>query len=55
MMDDKRLAAEKQVLSAKLPSNSYRFMDMETSCPYIVLAAQTNGGNIYTLRKMVRG
>lgn len=50
MMDDKRLEAEKQVLASKLPSNSYRFMDMNTSCPYIVMAAKTNSGNIYTVR-----
>ena len=50
MMDDKRLEAEKQVLSSKLPSNSYRFMDMSTSCPYIVMAAKTNSGNVYTVR-----
>ena len=50
MMDNKRLEAEKQVLASKLPTNSYRFMDMGTSCPYIVMAAKTNGGNVYTVR-----
>ena len=49
-MDDKRLAAEKRVLASKLPSNSYRFMDMETDNPYIVMAGKTNNGNIYTIR-----
>ena len=25
-------------------------MDMSTSCPYIVMAAKTNSGNVYTVR-----
>ena len=50
MMDDKRLEAEKEVLATRLPSSSYRFMDMDTSCPYIVMAAKTNSGKIYTIR-----
>jgi hypothetical protein len=50
MMDDKRLEAEKQVLASQLPSNSYRFMDMDTSKPYLVVAAKTSLGNLYTLR-----
>ena len=49
-MDAERLKAEKLVLERKLPSNIYRFMDMDTSMPYIVMAAKTNRGNIYTLR-----
>lgn len=50
MMDSERLKAEKLVLEKKLPSNAYRFMDMDTDFPYIVMAAKTNRGNIYTLR-----
>ena len=50
MMDEKRLNAEKEVLSAKLPANSYKFMDMDSPNPYVVLAAKTNNGNIYTIR-----
>lgn len=50
MMDDKRLAAEKRVLASKLPVSSYRFMDMDTDNPFIVMAAKTNSGNVYTIR-----
>ena len=50
MMDSERLKAEKQVLEKKLPSNAYRFMDMDTDLPYIVIGAKTNRGNIYTIR-----
>ena len=50
MMDKERLRAEQDVLSRKLPGHDYRFLDMETSKPYIVLPARTNRGNIYTIR-----
>lgn len=50
MIDSERLKAEKQVLEKKLPSNAYRFMDMDTDLPYIVIGAKTNRGNIYTIR-----
>lgn len=50
MIDNERYQAEQMVLRAKLPSSAYRFMDMNTSHPYIVLAARTNAGNVYTLR-----
>lgn len=50
MMKYNRFKAEQEVLEAKLPSNIYRFMDMNTSRPYLVMAARTNRGNVYTLR-----
>ena len=50
MMDEKRLSAEKKVLAFKLPPSSYKFMDMDTNNPYIVMAAKTNSGIIYTIR-----
>lgn len=50
MMDRERLNLEKEVLAKKLPSNTYRFMDMDSTKPYIVMGAKTNCGNIYTLR-----
>ncbi len=50
MMKNSRYKAEQEVLEAKLPSNIYRFMDMNTSKPYLVMAGRTNSGNIYTLR-----
>lgn len=55
MMDAERLKAEKNVLEKKLPSNVYQFMDMDTDLPYIVMAAKTNRGNIYTLRMYLDG
>ena len=33
-----------------MPEQLYRFIDMETELPYIVMAAKTNRGNLYTLR-----
>ena len=33
MMKNSRYKAEQEVLEAKLPSNIYRFMDMNTSKP----------------------
>ncbi len=50
MMNYERLQAEKNVLARKLPSNLYVFKDMNTSKPYILMAARTNRGNVYTLR-----
>lgn len=50
MMTEERLNLEKQVLASKLPKNSYRFMDMDSDNPYLVMAAKTNSGNIYTVR-----
>jgi hypothetical protein len=50
MMDNERYQAEQMVLRAKLPANAYRFMDMGTARPYILMAARTNNGHVYTLR-----
>ena len=50
MMKHSRYQAEIKVLEEKLPSNIYRFMDMNTAKPYLAMAARTNCGNIYTLR-----
>ncbi len=50
MITNDRLELEKSVLERKLPSNAYKFMDIGTDKPYLVIAAKTNRGNIYTLR-----
>ena len=50
MMDSERYRLELQVLQQKLPSNLYRFCDMDKPWPYVVLGARTNRGNVYTLR-----
>ena len=49
-MDKERLRAEQDILERKMPENSYRFMDLDTTKPYLVLAVKTNRGNVYTLR-----
>lgn len=50
MMTKERYALELLVLQQKLQPNLYRFMDTNTSEPYLIMAARTNRGNIYTLR-----
>jgi len=50
MMTSERYALELSVLQEKLQPNLYRFMDMDKTTPYLVMAARTNRGNIYTLR-----
>lgn len=49
-MDDTRYQAELKVLQGKLSPNLYHFKDMNTTKPYIVMAAKTNNDNLYTLR-----
>ncbi len=50
MMDNQRYEAEKGVLIEKLGSNLVKFMDMNTSRPYVLMGARTNRGNTYTLK-----
>ena len=49
-MTTDRLNLEKSVLQRYLPSNTYVFRDISTSSPYVLMAAKTNRGNVYTLR-----
>ena len=49
-MTTERLNLEKSVLQRYLPSNTYVFKDISSSSPYILMAARTNRGNVYTLR-----
>lgn len=49
-MDSRRYQAELSVLNRKLAPNLFRFIDMDTDSPYVVIAARTNQGNVYTLR-----
>ena len=49
-MTSDRLNLEKRVLQRYLPSNTYVFKDLSTESPYLLMAAKTNRGNIYTLR-----
>lgn len=49
-MDQRRFNAEDRVLRDNLGASRYRFMDMDTSEPYIAMAAKTENGKLYTLR-----
>lgn len=49
-MTTDRFNLEKRVLQRYLPDNTYVFKDISTSHPYILLAAKTNRGHVYTLR-----
>ena len=50
MMTIDRLNAEANLLNRKLPSGVWKFMDMKTATPYLVIAAKTNRGILYTIR-----
>ena len=50
MIDSSRQQLETRVLLKYLPAKVFRFMDIGTSKPYLVCAAKTNNGKIYTLR-----
>lgn len=49
-MTKQRLELEKKVLELHLPKSAFVFRDIETSTPYVMFAANTNSGNIYTIR-----
>lgn len=51
-MDNERYNAERTLLSSKLPSNAFRFFNMEGGAggeQYLRIGARTNSGNVYTL------
>ena len=50
MLDATRLHMEQEVLNYYLPSSAYRFMDMNTANPYLVMGVMTNHGKSYTIR-----
>ena len=54
-MTSERYSEELSVLRRKLSPNLFRFLDMGTSTPHLVLAARTNRGNVYTLYVDLRG
>lgn len=54
-MEQARYQAELSVLSRRLSPNLYRFCDMCTSRPYVLMAARTNSGKVYTLRVELSG
>ena len=54
-MTSERFTAELSVLGSKLSSNLFRFRDMGTRNPNLVMAARTNRGTVYTLYFDLRG
>jgi len=50
MMNARRLEMEKQVLAKHLPANTYRFVGLNSATPYLLMAAMTNSGHVYTLK-----
>lgn len=49
-MTAERFNLEKSVLEKYQPSNTYVFKNLSTSNPYLLMAARTKSGNVYTLR-----
>lgn len=50
MLTSDRKQKELEVLNYYLPSNAYRFMDMNTTDPFIVMGVISNNKKTYTLR-----
>lgn len=50
MIDPQRQQMELEVLNYYLPSTAFRFMDMNTSDPYLLMGMMTNNGKTYTIR-----
>ena len=50
MISYSRLGKEKEVLAAHLEPNMYTFADLHTAAPYVIMAAMTNSGKVYTLK-----
>lgn len=50
MIDNERLQLETEVLKKYLPLKAFRFMDLGTPEPYVLLAAKTSNHKLYTLR-----
>ena len=49
-MTPERYNLELAVLKNYLPENIFVFRDMGTAMPYLLMAARTNSGHVYTLR-----
>ncbi|MBQ7609455.1 MAG: hypothetical protein IJU76_16040 [Desulfovibrionaceae bacterium] len=50
MITANRYRAEINALRLSLPSNMFKFFDMDTDKPYMKMVAVTNSKNMYTLR-----
>ena len=49
-MKANRYHLEVDILQMSLPSNMFKFCDMDTDSPYLKIAAVTNSKKVYTLR-----
>ena len=49
-MDNERYQAELSVLRNRLPENVYHFSGINTSNPFVLMAARTNSRNVYTIK-----
>jgi ubiquitin-protein ligase len=49
-MTDDRLNKEYAVLQEKLKDKTFRFLDFNTAKPNLVVAQQTNSGQVYTIK-----
>jgi len=49
-MTKERLEMERSVLEHYLPANTFIFRGLNTRKPYLLMAARTNRGNVYTIR-----
>ncbi|MBQ7584903.1 MAG: hypothetical protein IJU40_01470 [Desulfovibrionaceae bacterium] len=50
MINARRYRAEVEALKLSLPSNMFKFFDMDTDKPYMKMVAITNSKKMYTLR-----
>ncbi|MBR1565112.1 MAG: hypothetical protein IJ650_07190 [Paludibacteraceae bacterium] len=50
MMSPLRLKKEQEVLAERVPPNMYRFEGLNSFSPYLLIAAMTNSGKVYTLK-----
>ena len=55
-MDDERKQLEEQVIRHYMGGNkAFAFYDLNTTKPYLRIAARTNSGNVYVLRMELPG
>ena len=49
-MDKNRIELENKILMSRLPQNAYKFMDLDTASPYLLIPAKTRNGMLCILR-----
>ncbi|MDR1582664.1 MAG: hypothetical protein LBS55_05305 [Prevotellaceae bacterium] len=55
MMPEERIKLEYMALNAILPKEMFKFLDFNTSYPYVMVGQRTNSGKLYTIRIDVSG